>query len=211
MMNYALLQQLITECAQYEQTNGQQADMPQFARWLANKYDPLEHVNMEASTAVEGASTEVVIGRIVFFLTRYAKIYAKKALEGSVLSSIDEFVYLAALLHYQKGLSKSELIRYNRHEKPTGMEIIRRLIALGLVAQAPSEMDKRSTVLAITEAGKAAIFPLFDKMSVVSKVIVGDLGVKEQLQLAGLLEQLEHFHQGLLGSLKGDWGLADLK
>jgi MarR family transcriptional regulator, lower aerobic nicotinate degradation pathway regulator len=209
MMNYALLQQLITECSQYEQANGQQADMPQFARWLANKYDPLENVNI-ASTAVEGESTEVVIGRIVFFLTRYAKIYAKKALEGSVLSSIDEFVYLAALLHYQKGLSKSELIRYNRHEKPTGMEIIRRLIALGLVAQAPSEMDKRSTVLAITEAGKAVVFPLFDKMAVVSKVIVGDLGTKEQLQLVALLEQLEHFHQGLLGNLKGDWGLADL-
>ncbi len=210
MMNYALLQQLIADCAQYEQDNGQPADMPQFARWLANKYDPLENVNM-VSTAVEGESTEVVIGRIVFFLTRYAKIYAKKALEGSVLSSIDEFIYLAALLHYQKGLSKSELIRYNRHEKPTGMEIIRRLIALGLVAQAPSEMDKRSTVLAITEAGKAVVFPLFDKMSVVSKVIVGDLGAKEQLQLVALLEQLEHFHQGLLGSLKGDWGLDDLK
>ena len=210
MMNYAFLQQLITECAQYEQANGQQADMPQFARWLANKYDPLENVNI-ASTVVEGESTEVVIGRIVFFLTRYAKIYAKKALEGSVLSSIDEFVYLAALLHYQKGLSKSELIRYNRHEKPTGMEIIRRLIALGLVAQAPSDMDKRSTVLAITEAGKAVVFPLFDKMAVVSKVIVGDLGAKEQLQLVALLEQLEHFHQGLLGSLKGDWGLDDLK
>lgn len=212
-MNYTLIQQLIGEYAEYEQRihHAGEANMAEFARWLAMKHSTAVPERAAATNPdASGEDVQVTIGRIIFYLTRYAKAYAKKALEDSVINSIDEFVYLAGLLNFNEGISKSELIRYNRHEKPTGMEIIRRLLALGLATQKPSESDKRSTLLMITPLGMQTIFPLLQKMGVVSNTIVGNLTLDEQMHLTAILEKLEHFHQDLLGKLGNDWELGDL-
>jgi MarR family transcriptional regulator, lower aerobic nicotinate degradation pathway regulator len=208
MKKYGVLQELIGAYGDYETDMGHAPkNLTQFARWLS-----LRTAQQEVAAPRSGAETiEVTIGRIVTFLTRYTKLYAKKALEGSELGSIDEFVYLTYLF-FRRGveISKMELIRANRHEKPTGMEIIRRLTALGLVEQKPSSADKRSTVLQITPAGMQALPPILERMTVVSQTLVGDLTLEEKTQLAGLLEKLEHYHQDLLGRLDPDWELNDL-
>ncbi len=208
-MKYEILQELIGSYGDYESEMGYPpSDMGQFVRWLSLRTAPNEA--LQAQTA-SGDTVEVAIGRIVFFLTRYAKTYTKRALEGSPLGSLDEFVYLAALADRpETGMGKMELIRHNRHEKPTGMEIIRRLIALGLVVQNPSPTDKRSAVLYITPLAWQVLPQLFERMSVVSRTVVGNLLPHEQVQLAALLEKLEHFHQDLLGKLGSTWQLEDL-
>lgn len=197
-MNFALLHQILNACEQYEQSHPNSSDLGHFARWLQVQSAPAP----SAARPAAHQELEVTIGRIVFYLTRYAKLYGKKALENAPIGSIDEFVYLAALLQMPQGISKSELIRYNRHEKPTGMEIIRRLIVPGFAVQEPDPNDRRGALLKITPAGRQVLLPLFEKMGMVSRIIVGNLSVEEQALLAGLLEKLENFHQRILDQHK---------
>ena len=91
-------------------------------------------------------------------------------------------------------LSKTELINKNVHEKTTGMEIIKRLLRMGLISQFDDDLDKRSQRVAITEKGKYTIFSILDKMEDVSKIVSGNLSDLEKHTLKQLLEKLDHFH-----------------
>jgi MarR family transcriptional regulator, lower aerobic nicotinate degradation pathway regulator len=124
---------------------------------------------------------------------RYAKGYIKKALEASTLLTLDDFGYLAAV--WQEGdLTKTQVIEKNIHEKNTGMEIIKRLIANNLLEQYDDLQDKRSKRLKITPLGQAELFKSFDGMLKVSQIIAGKLSSAERIQLFYLLSKLNDFH-----------------
>jgi len=133
------------------------------------------------------------IGRLFVFMSRYAKYYIKKALEGTSLQSGEEFTALAILLTHDH-LSKSELISHNLQEKTSGTEVIRRLIAAGLVKQWDDVKDKRSKHIAITNEGKELLYQVFVDMNNVSKMITGKLTIAEKFTLQYLLQKLENFH-----------------
>lgn len=202
-MKYQLLQNLLPLLEEYEKTNTKVDDVQHFAVWLTRQQaNPIE--TEESETHAAGAeSPEVVIGKLLFFMTRYARIYSKKALEGTVLGSMDEFVYLATL-HSYGSMTKSELIYRNRHEKPTGMDIIKRLLALGLIQQQDDLEDRRSKQIAISEHGLAILLPLYGRMGLVSHIVAGNLSKSERISLVQLLEKLEVFHQVMQAKTKNE-------
>jgi DNA-binding MarR family transcriptional regulator len=126
-------------------------------------------------------------------MSRYAKFYIKKALEGTPLQTAEDFTALAILLTHNQ-LSKSELIGHNLQEKTSGTEVIRRLIASGLVRQWDNEKDKRSKHIAITDEGKALLYQVFEHTNYVGKIITGKLTFAEKFTLQYLLQKLEDFH-----------------
>jgi DNA-binding MarR family transcriptional regulator len=69
------------------------------------------------------------------------------------LQTAEDFTALAILNIYEQ-LSKSQLNSHNLEEKASGIEVIRRLIAAGLVNQWDDVRNKRSKHIAITEKGK---------------------------------------------------------
>jgi DNA-binding MarR family transcriptional regulator len=133
------------------------------------------------------------IGRLFVFISRYAKSYIKKALGGTALQTAEDFTALA-ILNTHEQLSKSELISHNLQEKASGTEVIRRLIAAGLVNQWDDVRDKRSKHIAITEKGKELLYRVFVDMNHVGKMITGKLTIAEKLNLQYLLQKLEDFH-----------------
>jgi DNA-binding MarR family transcriptional regulator len=158
--------------------------------------------------ARRGETKETSIAILVTYLYRYSKLYTKKALQGSDIQSPDEFSFLIILLTHDS-LSKTELINKNVHEKTTGMEIIKRLVRTGLIAQFDNDADKRSQRVAITDKGRYAIFSVLDKMEAVSKIVSGNLSELEKHTLKHLLEKLDHFHYDIfLNERQSD--LADL-
>ena len=134
------------------------------------------------------------IGKLFVYMSRYAKSYIKKALDGTPLLTAEDFTALAILLTHDN-LSKSELIHHNLQEKTSGMEVIRRLLAAGLIQQWDDEKDKRSRQIAITDQGKQLLYNVFEDMNDVGKMISGNLTVSEKLTLGYLLQKLEDFHQ----------------
>ena len=203
MKSYQLIHQLISLVEQLEIENqGNEVSIQNFTGYLHSVVgDPAGNfVNGDLRFGKnENTAQEIAyqldnnIGRLFVYMSRYAKSYIKKALEGTPLQTAEDFTGLAILLTHDH-LSKSELISHNLQEKTSGTEVIRRLIAAGLVKQWDDLKDKRSKQIAITDEGKELLYQVFVDMSYVGKMITGKLTVAEKLTLQYLLQKLENFH-----------------
>jgi DNA-binding MarR family transcriptional regulator len=203
MKSYKLIHQLISLVEEMEKEHkGDEVSIQDFTGFLLN------HVANPADDYVNGdvrfgksekMALEVAyqldnnIGRLFVFMSRYAKFYIKKALDGTPLQTAEEFTGLAILLTHDH-LTKSELINYNLQEKTSGTEVIRRLIAAGLATQWDNPEDKRGKYVGITDKGKQLLYEVFVDTSYAGKMITGKLSIPEKLTLQHLLQKLEDFH-----------------
>jgi len=194
-LNYAFIKSLIDLAEEYEVTTGTKSpEVASFVRWIEDGR-PHGLQPLIASTD-EGYSDSHIAGnisRLIVYMYRYAKLYIKKGLDNSAIQSMDEFGYMVSLLQHGP-MNKTQLIQRNIQEKPTGMEIINRMLKLGLMTEKASEQDKRSKVLFVSDAGKAEMGTLFERMDKISRLISGDLSENEQLQLMSILQRLHEFH-----------------
>ncbi len=200
-MKYDLLQTLLPYLEAYERAYPKAQTPQHFAVWLVRQTTESEQVMERNADHPLAENTDAGIARLLSYLGRYMKIYARKGLEGSPLGTMDEFAYLAMLIEYGP-LTKSDLIQRNRHEKPTGMEIIRRLLVLGMVTQSDDLDDRRSKRLAITPLGSETFGQVAGQMSKVSTLLAGNLSPAEKMLLLQLLDKLENFHQLTLAKLR---------
>lgn len=214
-MEKSLLNDLIDRLWEFaDQQEAENRNMKAFARWLADSYGllppTLEKTNPTVGRAGPYAETpDSVLSKYIVYMNRYARMYIRKALEGTPLSTGDDFTYLIAVMQ-SPGLTKSALIALNLHEKPTGMEIIRRLLQKGLLQQSEAQADRRSKRLYLTETGKGALFQAFGRMGKVAEVVGGDLSDAEKEVLTRLLARLDAFHRPVFFQEPGTPSLADL-
>lgn len=204
MKTYKIMHDLLHNLERYEQQRtAVSLSIADFAHWILQ--NNTKAVGSESAPAVIETHR---VTQLVICLQRYAKQYSRKALDGTPLSSEDEFVYLIIL--YQAGpMSKTALIHENRHEKPTGMDIIRRMIEAGFMAQSDNPEDGRSKLLHITPEGRDLIDKLSTRMDFVAELVTGNLSSEELHTLVFLLEKLENYHQLIQAKTKGG-DFADL-
>jgi len=202
MKSYTLIHQLITlvEALEEEQP-GKEISLQQFTGFLLSKTEEqagpaqreVRFGDGDEKTLEIAYQLDNNIGRLFVFMSRYAKMYIKKALEETPLITPEDFTALAILMTHDQ-LSKTELIKYNLQEKTSGTEVIRRLIAANLVSQWADANDKRSKHIAITDKGRELLYSVFVDMNNVGKMITGKLSLPEKLTLQYLLQKLEDFH-----------------
>lgn len=195
-MSYALLTVLLPLLESYEKAYPGDTDPQRFAVWLSLQADAAG----KAPTAI--AQEDGLLLQLLGFFNRYVRGYARKALEGSPLHTIDEYAYLAAV-QAAGSLTKSALIQQQRHEKPTGMEIIKRLLELNLLVQADDPADRRSKRLTLTSEGTQLVDALAPNMQQVGRITAGNLNPLERVQLLQLLQKLETFHQVVQAKIRG--------
>lgn len=205
MRSYQLVHQLLELVEQFENENSQSdGTLHDFTGFLLNNLQQQpgsqqKKADVRFGQQEQKAQQDIAfqldnnIGRLFVFMSRYAKAYIKKALEGTPLQTAEEFTALAILLTHTN-LSKSELITRNIQEKTSGTEVIRRLISAGLVQQSDDKNDKRGKRIAITNSGKELLYRVFVDTSNVGKVVTGRLTFAEKLTLQYLLQKLEDFH-----------------
>jgi MarR family transcriptional regulator, lower aerobic nicotinate degradation pathway regulator len=194
-MDIDFLKEIIDEAALFEQQHNSKPDMAAFAGWLQQRHAAVEK-RTAAVTSSSQETTESIIGKYLIYLNRYAKSYTKKLLDGTPLTSADEFVFLIYLLN-RGAATKSELIEVARLEKPTGMEVIRRLLHLQMIEQGVHESDKRSSKITLTPLGQATLMAVLDRFDQFSMLLTGNLTADEKQQLLHLLQKLEDFHMPL--------------
>ena len=215
MTKFEILHQIIDKLEAFELSQKDDLNFSDFVTYLsANDINTLGSEKTQNNAAHLKhpdikLDIESAISQQIFFISRYAKFYCKKALKNSTLKTADEFTYLAILFSFEK-LSKIELINKSIHEKPTGMEIIKRLMRADLIVQEESETDKRSQVLAITDLGKKEFFSVVYNMRKVGQIMIGDLSVSEKMQFAYLLRKLDNYHNEIFLTQK-DTDFDDLK
>ena len=188
---YEFLQNLLGQVETYEKEKGavEHWDISDFAQWLS----------IQTSTpkvAPPKMGEEAGLGELVTSVYRYAKLYSKKAMEDTPLSSIDDFGYLINLFVHGE-MTKTELIGRNIHEKPTGMEIIKRLLKQGFLSQSDDPQDGRSQLVNINETGRFVLFQLLNQMRKVETIAHGKLNQQEQAALLYLLRKLHVFHNNI--------------
>lgn len=206
MTPYELVHQLISLVEEFEKENPQrELSIVDFTGFLVNyignegnyQVSPEIRFGNEEPEAIKSAyQIDNNIGRLLVYMSRYAKSYIKKALDGTALQTPEDFTCLAILLTHDN-LSKGELISKNIQEKTSGTEVIRRLISAGLAMQWDDDKDKRGKRISITQAGKELLYEVFKDMGYVGKIVTGNLTFSEKLTLQHLLQKLEFFHYDL--------------
>lgn len=199
-MNYDLLHDVIDLLSSFESNNTDgrfSNDLEGFKAWIAESNDPQsDYSDLWWESKHEGRSAESVISTMLVHLSKYAKTYSKSVIHDSPFSTQDEFIYLINLKAFG-ALGKMELIKMNIQDKPTGMQIINRLIKHGWVAQTDSGEDKRSKILEITPFGLETLAKHMDKIRKATKIVSGNLSELEKLELISLLGKLTQFHQSI--------------
>ena len=202
MRSFQLVHQLLDLVEAFEKENEREATLQDFAGFLVSnietpanglasselRFGENEHPAQELAFQIDNN-----ISRLVIFMSRYAKWYIKKALDGTPLQTPEDFTCLAILLTHND-LSKTELINHNIQEKTSGSVVINRLIKAGLIKQWANKNDKRGKRISITEEGRALIYRIFEHTSNVGKIVTGKLSLEEKLTLQYLLQKLEDFH-----------------
>lgn len=201
-MNYEFLKSLLTQAEAFERDTPPEDEptLAGFSAWLHQhqattpaSVPPEVPVHSLLETAV---ASDVEIGMLVSCVYRYAKLYSKKALADTPISTFDEFTYLAQLLR-DTNPSKTKLIEENIHEKTTGTEILRRLIGNGLIEQFDDPIDRRSKRLKLTDSGLELMYRIIPRMNQVATLVGGELSGAEKEHLVQLLQKLHRFHNPL--------------
>ena len=198
-MDYQLLKDAIQLLENFESKGASRRysrDIKGFKEWIRDGMNENERAIPEPAWEgkEKGRSPESVINTLIVHMNRYARSYSKSAIYGSDFSTQEEFIYLINLKAFGP-MTKMDLIRKNIHDKPSGIQIINRLIQQGWVKQHSSRMDKRSKILHITAKGLKALEQQMGKIRQASNVVTGDLSRQEKMQLIHLLNKLDHFHQ----------------
>lgn len=198
-MDYKLLKDLLPLLEEFElgrDTHPYSRDMEGFRNWLCHRgpasYQPDIEPYWEGKE--NGRTPESVISTFLVHMNRYARTYSKAAIYDSAFSTQDEFIYLINLRSFG-AMTKMELIKKNIQDKPTGMQIINRLIRNGWVIQADSETDKRSKIIAISAAGMDILEKQMARIREATRIVTGDLSRNEKMELIRLLTRLNDFHQ----------------
>lgn len=198
-MNYSLIKDILDLAQQFEtenkQTNYFENSVGGFKKWISETHKTYPNEpNWEGKE--KGRSAESVINTLIVHLNRYAKSYSKSAIVGSEFSTQEDFIYLINLKAFGQ-MSKTDLIKKNVHEKPTGMQIINRLIGQGWIEQQDSKTDKRSKVITITQKGLTVLENQMDKIRQATAIVTGNLSQNEKIELIRLLNKLDDFHQAI--------------
>jgi DNA-binding MarR family transcriptional regulator len=195
-MKYKLLKEVITLVEDFENSaEHYPLSLSGFKRWIVDKHDPKNRdIEPDWEGKEKGRSPESVINTLIVHMNRYARTYSRAAILDSGFSTQDDFIYLITLRAGGE-MTKMDLIKKNSQDKPTGIQIINRLIGQQWVIQRDSTQDKRSKIISITPLGLEALDAQMDKIRKATRIVTGNLDHAEKMTLIRLLDKLDHFHK----------------
>lgn len=165
-----------------------------FAVWVNTQdYSKGKSVDSGHAEIIGRDNIDAELGKLIIYLNRYARLIIKKGLADFPELISEYFTYLYILMTAES-MTKIQLIEKNVHEKASGLEVIKRLLKHGLIAERDDENDKRSKRVFLTDKGQATFFSTLATMDKVSAIIAGKLTLEEKQQLFTLLKKLEDFH-----------------
>jgi DNA-binding MarR family transcriptional regulator len=87
-----------------------------------------------------------------------------------------------------------ELIKMHHLEPPSGIEVLKRLLNKGLIAEFDDPDDKRAKRIKITDKGKKELQLVMPKMSEVFDLMTAELSLNEKLHMLAFLKRMNDFH-----------------
>ncbi|MCK8494627.1 MarR family winged helix-turn-helix transcriptional regulator [Spirosoma sp. RP8] len=181
-----------------------QGGIREFASWLLTNTDPLRKTPtkleseplMKSGMRLSEAFQESEDFLSWFFmgrLIRYVKFYTKSMMAEQGMSGPDEFLFLS-LINEMDRPTKKEVCVANATELTTGMDILRRLIKLGLIDEFADERDRRSKRLNLTPKGHDTVQIIAKGLSQLHHSVLADLEAAERKHFLQTLQYLNNYH-----------------
>lgn len=188
-MGSQLVVALVNQWAIYEQER-ETPSLRDFCLWYLT--------NQPVALADQGDIFDAIpinglLGKLMGRVGQYDHVYTKKALTELGLNNVDDMMYLH-MIHYLKFPRKADLIHEMLSEFPSGIEIIRRLLRQGLLAEMPDETDKRAKRVRLTKPGEQLLFASYALLHEAGQMMYDVLTDPEKQLLAHLLSRLDEFH-----------------
>ncbi|MBU4537800.1 MAG: MarR family winged helix-turn-helix transcriptional regulator [Weeksellaceae bacterium] len=203
-MELDLIIDVLKELDAFRKNHPNQTGLDDFRLYLNQKaYEKENPRNLSEKFNLDVFDLENEIAKQVIMLGRYSKQLIRKSLETHPDLVNEDFTYLFRMMDYDS-LTKMQLIEKNAHEKQTGIEIIKRLVKNGLLAESPDQNDKRSTRISVTKKGKSVFLESMQDITVVSKIMCGQLNKKEKESLLASLKKLNTFHHTVYSNFKNE-------
>ena len=193
-MYIGFLRQLLDFAEAYALDGGStdNLDREDFASWLlAYQREPAERA---AAEPVFGPPVNGLIAMYLSFMTRYAQFYGRRVFRNTVVYSEDDWGVLVSLYPDQQ-MKKTDLIRGIILEKSSGNEVLKRMLKQGLLHEHPHPTDKRSKLIQLTDAGRAAFESVQGGISKLADTVVADLTEEEKNSLLHILTKLNRYHK----------------
>jgi len=193
-MQIGFLRELLDFAEAYELGGGStdQLDLEDFAGWLlAHQRQPM------ARTVAESVFSQPVNGLIAMhlsFMGRYAQFYGRRVFRHSAVYSQDDWGVLVTLYPDQQ-MKKTDLIRDIVMEKSSGNEVLKRMLKQRLLHEHPHPTDKRSKLIQLTAAGRAAFESVQNGIGKLAETVVADLTAEEKENLLHTLIKLHRYHK----------------
>lgn len=166
-------------------------------------YQQENPVHLTGKFNMETNDFENEITKQLLLLGRYGKQLIRKGLESHPDLVNEDFTYLYRLMDYDS-LTKTQLIEKNGHEKQSGIEIIKRLTKNGLVSEVPDLEDRRSVRVSVTDKGRDVFRSSMKDITVVSKLMCGNLNHEEKENFLDSLKKLNTFHNTIYTNKKSE-------
>ena len=195
---------VLNKWKEYKANSGS-SDLNGFANWLLkvkSEANELKHSeNFIVDIASEMGERDMMpdlanrglIGHLLGRMNLFVKNYAKTPMQQIGFSNLEEFRILQ-IIDRIKNINKSQLSNESLMEFSTVVDILKRLIKQGLIKQSQDENDKRASLLQITSKGKKLLNTSYQTLANLQPNVAGDLSLKEQENLIGLLLKLNNFH-----------------
>lgn len=166
-------------------------DQEDFVSWLITSQRRV--IQPEAAASAEPFANGL-IAMYLSFMARYAQFYSRRVFRHSVVYSEDDWGVLVSL-YPQQQLKKSDVMRGCIMEKSSGNEVLKRMLKQGLLEETPHPGDKRSKLIALTDAGRTAFESVQGGIYKLANTVVADLTEDEKETFLHLLNKLHRFHK----------------
>jgi DNA-binding MarR family transcriptional regulator len=186
-----ILKDIVEWLEEYQNDNHiDEHSLESFIIWLNSRLFSKGHAEKYQHSP---AMLDMELSFLLVMQSRYYKTYAKRVLGESELTSPDGFSFLYHLNHTDS-YRKMELIKMHHLEPPSGIEVLKRLLKKGLIAEFDDADDKRAKRIRITEKGKKELQRIMPKMKEVFQLMTAELSLNEKLHAVGFLKQMNDFH-----------------
>lgn len=181
-MKTKLVHILIDQLDEFSKSNKSE-NIEDFAIWLSGKYFKSDDVNNHKK------HLDLMLAFQISILNKEIKKQTKSVISDSPFSSLDGYSFL---LHLEQvdSFRKMEIIEMHNLEAPTGIEVIKRLIAKGLIEEFDDQKDKRAKRVKLTEKGQKELIKLKPQIDKDFSKFSKSLTLEEKLGLVSTMNKL---------------------
>ena len=191
--SFEIIQKLVESVDHYTQAHGKsEFSIEEFLVWLNSKVFS-EDQDKSHSNHSEVQQVNMELSFLLIMQHRHFKSYTKKALADSALSSPDSFSFLYHL-NMVGSYRKMELVKMHMMEAPSGIEVLKRLLAKEFIEEYDDPNDKRAKRVKITDKGIIELESCLPIMNQVFDQMTAEMSLSEKLHFIGALRDINDFH-----------------